>query len=76
LFQAKKGDIRLNKKLREQVEDMESLAPNASAVFLYGPDSYRALEGHTYLSELRTDALILRDKVKVWVISRHWISPM
>ena len=63
LFQAKKGNIRRDKDLREQVQDMESLAPNGSAVFLYGPDRYRAIEGQTYLNELRTDARILRDKV-------------
>lgn len=63
LFQAKKGNIRRNKELREQVQDMESLAPKGSAVFLYGPDRYRAIEGQTYLNELRTDARILRGKV-------------
>jgi hypothetical protein len=55
--------IRRNKELREQVQNMESLAPKGSAVFLYSPDRHRAIEGQTYINELRTDARILRDKV-------------
>ena len=52
LFQAKKRSIRrprtglADPNLREQVEKMEAIAPGGSAVFVYGPDGYTAIDGN------------------------------
>jgi hypothetical protein len=50
LFQAKKIG-HLNGDLESQVERMERMAPSGSAVFEYGPDSYRAIAGRDYLAQ-------------------------
>ncbi len=54
MFQAKKTG-QLNGDLASQVERMEAMAPQGSAVFEYGPDSYRAIAGHDYLTEASID---------------------
>lgn len=50
LFQAKKIG-QLDGNLESQVKRMEEIASRGSAVFEYGPDSYRAISGHDYLAE-------------------------
>ncbi len=49
LFQAKKGDLRADADLTEQVRNMESLAKGSSAVFDYRKDGYRAVPGDVFL---------------------------
>jgi hypothetical protein len=49
LFQAKKGERLRNADLREQVEEIEKIAPSGSAVVLYRPDGYLAIKGTEYL---------------------------
>jgi hypothetical protein len=49
LFQAKKPGRR-NRQLSDQVERMEKIAPGGSAVFEYGPKSYRAIPGDHYIA--------------------------
>jgi hypothetical protein len=49
LFQAKKGR---GQGAHGQVQNMEELAPNGSAVFVFGgPDGYHAIPGHLFLKE-------------------------
>jgi len=50
LFQAKKIG-QMNGELQSQVERMERMAPRGSAVFVYAPESYRAVPGHDYLAQ-------------------------
>jgi hypothetical protein len=54
LFQAKKMG-QMNGELQSQVERMERMAPRGSAVFVYGPESYRAVPGHDYLAQASLD---------------------
>jgi hypothetical protein len=51
LFQAKKAG-RFNGNLDSQVKQMEELAPGGSALFEYGPKSYRAIAGRDYLAHV------------------------
>ncbi|MGH9739390.1 MAG: hypothetical protein ACRD4X_12525 [Candidatus Acidiferrales bacterium] len=54
LFQAKKGDLRLNADVIEQVRKMERIAHGSSAVFEYREDGYRAVPG-TFFLERKSD---------------------
>lgn len=57
LFQAKKGDLRLDADLLQQVRKMERIAHGSSVVFRYRQDAYRAVPGTSFLqrtSERRT----------------------
>lgn len=58
LFQAKKGDLRVDAKVTEQVRKMENLAHGSSAIFEYREDGYRAVPGDVFL-ERRSDRRIL-----------------
>jgi hypothetical protein len=49
LFQAKKVTRFRNAELRRQIISIEKLAPGGSAVFLFGPELYRAIKGTEYL---------------------------
>lgn len=54
LFQAKKGDLRLDADLIEQVRKMERIAHGSSVVFEYREDGYRAAPG-TFFLEGKSD---------------------
>ncbi len=49
LFQAKKGALRVDADVTEQVRKMEKLAPGSSAIFEYREDGYRAIPGNIFL---------------------------
>jgi len=49
LFQAKKGDLRLDADLIEQIRKMERIAHGSSVVFEYRQDAYRAVPGTSFL---------------------------
>jgi hypothetical protein len=64
LFQAKKNDIRHDRRLIEQVQKMEDLANGCSAVFEYRSDGYRAVAGRPFLEELGTRAVFGRERLQ------------
>jgi hypothetical protein len=49
LFQAKKGDLRVDADLTQQVRKMERLSKGSSAVFEYREGGYRAVPGGVFL---------------------------
>jgi hypothetical protein len=49
LFQAKKGDLRVDAEITKQVSKMEKLAHGSSAVFEYRKDGYFAIPGNIFL---------------------------
>jgi hypothetical protein len=54
LFQAMKGDLRLDADLIQQVRKMEGIAHGSSVVFEYREDGYRAVPG-TFFLERKSD---------------------
>lgn len=63
LFQAKKGDLRRARKTLDQVEKMESLAPESSGVFVYLKEGYRALAGASLLEAVGEGGGFSRDEL-------------
>ncbi len=62
LFQAKKGDLRVDAELTEQILKMEKLARGSSAIFEYRKDGYRAIPGEVFLehrSKRRSDRRVV-----------------